>query len=178
MTRLACLLRKRHTLLWASTGALVLLAAACGSGGKTTATHTTTAPATSSATTTSSATQSAPATTASTAELSTPTNSALASDTTAASPADTAACSNATVEVNKALNAIPEGTLVVDIEIEGACTVVVSTGYTQDMVDGALKVCQASEAPAYANGATGVNVEGNAGLLAAGTKGSPCKAKV
>jgi hypothetical protein len=94
------------------------------------------------------------------------------------SSADSAGCSNATVEVNKAINAIPEGQLVVDIEIEGACTVSLTTGYTQDTADGALKVCQASEAPAYANGAAGVSVEGNGVELAAGTKGSPCAIKV
>lgn len=92
-------------------------------------------------------------------------------------PADQASCSNATVEVNKAVNAMTEGQFVVDIEIEGACAVSLKTGYTQDNAASALKICQAAEAPAYANGAGSVTVVGNGVELAAGTRTSPCTTK-
>jgi hypothetical protein len=108
----------------------------------------------------------------------TPTSSPRVDDTASMAPADGTACSDATVEVNKAVNAMPEGEFVVDIEIQGVCTVSLKTGYGQDNAASALKLCQAAETPAYANGAVGVSVVGNGVELAAGTKKSPCVLKV
>lgn len=97
-----------------------------------------------------------------------------AQDTTSAESADESSCPDATVEVNKAINAMPEGQFVVDVEIEGACTVSLKTGYTHDNVASALKLCQAAEPAADANGARGVSVVGNGVELASGTTSSPC----
>jgi hypothetical protein len=158
-----------------TSAALVLTA--CGSDSSTGAAPTTSTP---TVTTSSAPTTTTPAEAAqSSAAPASSADSTGPADTTLPGLGDSTGCEDATVEVNKAINALPEGDFVADIEIEGKCTVSVRTGYTQDKAAAALKVCQAAESPAYANGAVGVLVRGAGNVeFAAGTKSSPCALKI
>ena len=100
--------------------------------------------------------------------------------TGSASAATGGSCDNATVAVNKATNASPDSAQVLDIELTGGCNAVSVVTF---LVAGdgaakatALKICDASATPAYANGVAALIVYASDGssVLASGKKGSPC----
>jgi hypothetical protein len=89
-------------------------------------------------------------------------------------------CDNATVAVNKATNASPDSSKVVDIELKDGCNAVTVTTFLlagdSAATATAVKICDTSATPAYANGVGALIVYASDGstVLASGKKGAAC----